>query len=445
MSITSSLDSWIYTASKLTFDDLKNEILNETMAESTLDDGTVAARGSRYQLHEEIVWGTNNGRPLGDIDPARLENMLKFSAPQSEEEKKIIKRVFVKENAENKYSLLGWVLGSEISSCMCCKEQFDVWRWKHHCRASGLVICNSCSTFSVVEELRDQGRVRVCITCKLDPQTNEVSIAQYLPLQGVPVDLYADDANSATTIPGPDFGEAEQEDEELGFGSPSSPCTSHRNLPSSPGISPEKTLVRNSYSSLESANSSSFFSIKGGSIKLNPTELTSDMFELKQDLSITQAESDELKKRSVEEPSTLIGWQILLSSIPASSIPANRAQGSEGNAVNGETLNDGGEETNQIQPVVVISIKKNKRFKTVFRIVSGPNDTPRYTLLKRSETKVGHPFWPMRKVYSQDDTILEQEKENQLVENQLGGFDGPMKFSDPSSPTLSASRSESFD
>lgn len=43
----------------------------------------------------------------------------------------------------------GWVLNSQIISCMRCDMHFGVTSWRHHCRLCGYLVCNKCSAFVV--------------------------------------------------------------------------------------------------------------------------------------------------------------------------------------------------------------------------------------------------------------------------------------------------------
>jgi hypothetical protein len=44
---------------------------------------------------------------------------------------------------------VGWMLDSEASCCMSCRNKFNLlFRRKHHCRSCGIIICIDCSIFS---------------------------------------------------------------------------------------------------------------------------------------------------------------------------------------------------------------------------------------------------------------------------------------------------------
>lgn len=78
---------------------------------------------------------------------------------------KIIRRVFV-QSADSDYGGVGWVINEDITSCMICHTAFGMFRWAHHCRSCGNLVCSQCSPDSVIiEELKELGPVRICIMC----------------------------------------------------------------------------------------------------------------------------------------------------------------------------------------------------------------------------------------------------------------------------------------
>jgi hypothetical protein len=82
--------------------------------------------------------------------------------------KKKYHRVFVNCSDSGMYARLGWVLNDDVDHCMICQEAFSdsMISGKHHCRACGDVICNSCSQGrAVVQPVETLGAVRVCGQC----------------------------------------------------------------------------------------------------------------------------------------------------------------------------------------------------------------------------------------------------------------------------------------
>lgn len=59
-----------------------------------------------------------------------------------------------------------WVPDSMARRCAQCGGAFGVWRWRHHCRICGCVVCAACSThrFAIPHVLGD-GAARACDAC----------------------------------------------------------------------------------------------------------------------------------------------------------------------------------------------------------------------------------------------------------------------------------------
>mmetsp|Transcript_6222 Transcript_6222/g.10169 ORF Transcript_6222/g.10169 Transcript_6222/m.10169 type:complete len:750 (-) Transcript_6222:94-2343(-) len=77
------------------------------------------------------------------------------------------KRVFrMYERTSESFGGVGWIVNDDIDECMVCGKEFYFFRRRHHCRSCGNLVCDSCSPhFVVVEELKEQGEVRVCVQC----------------------------------------------------------------------------------------------------------------------------------------------------------------------------------------------------------------------------------------------------------------------------------------
>lgn len=73
-----------------------------------------------------------------------------------------VRRVFLCTNAYQ----VGWVVDSDLQQCMCCEQNFNWMRFRHHCRACGSLVCKSCSASRMdIPEFDDSGDSRVCNNC----------------------------------------------------------------------------------------------------------------------------------------------------------------------------------------------------------------------------------------------------------------------------------------
>jgi hypothetical protein len=80
-------------------------------------------------------------------------------------EKRTIRRLFA-HTFESDYGGVGWVINEDIKDCMICHTAFGVFRWPHHCRSCGNLVCHPCSPDEVViEEMKELGPVRICVLC----------------------------------------------------------------------------------------------------------------------------------------------------------------------------------------------------------------------------------------------------------------------------------------
>lgn len=80
-----------------------------------------------------------------------------------------VRRVFVSCADSGVYSRLGWVLSKDVHHCMLCSAAFSSsWRFKHHCRCCGNVVCEKCSPDSsraTLDALPSCSLQRVCVQC----------------------------------------------------------------------------------------------------------------------------------------------------------------------------------------------------------------------------------------------------------------------------------------
>lgn len=75
-------------------------------------------------------------------------------------------RSFVKERNKNCHiEKVGWVYNI-LPDCMACRKPFNMYYWKHHCRACGNLICSRCSDHkAMLANVGELGLVRVCGYC----------------------------------------------------------------------------------------------------------------------------------------------------------------------------------------------------------------------------------------------------------------------------------------
>ena len=67
-----------------------------------------------------------------------------------------------------------WVLNNQSDKCMRCDSNFGTTKWKHHCRACGFLVCNSCSSNRLLitaltnETAMTNSKSRVCTSCVVE-------------------------------------------------------------------------------------------------------------------------------------------------------------------------------------------------------------------------------------------------------------------------------------
>ena len=87
-------------------------------------------------------------------------------------DKKILRVYYA---AEGVYKI-GWIVDGDISQCLICSKPFNWLRFKHHCRACGLVVCSDCSPFRAhISCLNEAQGSRVCRNC-FGLKTEEFSV-----------------------------------------------------------------------------------------------------------------------------------------------------------------------------------------------------------------------------------------------------------------------------
>jgi hypothetical protein len=78
----------------------------------------------------------------------------------------IVNRVFVGSDDGGNYCNVGWLLNDDITYCMLCKTPFGLLTYKHHCKACGNVVCESCSADKAyIFELQSLAPLRTCNLC----------------------------------------------------------------------------------------------------------------------------------------------------------------------------------------------------------------------------------------------------------------------------------------
>lgn len=67
------------------------------------------------------------------------------------------------------FSLSGWIVDSDLDNCMICAKPFSslYFRFRHHCRACGNLICGECSPYKtrIASLVKEESMSRVCLNC----------------------------------------------------------------------------------------------------------------------------------------------------------------------------------------------------------------------------------------------------------------------------------------
>ena len=78
----------------------------------------------------------------------------------------VMHRVYAHERDLGDYAQVGWVLSGDVERCMICSTNFSMKRFRHHCRACGNLVCDTCCPEEVViEAIKFAGPQRVCAQC----------------------------------------------------------------------------------------------------------------------------------------------------------------------------------------------------------------------------------------------------------------------------------------
>eukprot|EP00792_Barthelona_sp_PAP020_P010820 TRINITY_DN4545_c0_g1_i1.p1 TRINITY_DN4545_c0_g1~~TRINITY_DN4545_c0_g1_i1.p1 ORF type:complete len:496 (-),score=153.53 TRINITY_DN4545_c0_g1_i1:94-1581(-) len=78
-----------------------------------------------------------------------------------------------------------WLPDDQYENCMICDKPFSrLFRWKHHCRLCGWVLCDSCSSFRLNDLKQFNGEsVRVCKDCYLLGKNSHVDSDQLVEIK----------------------------------------------------------------------------------------------------------------------------------------------------------------------------------------------------------------------------------------------------------------------
>lgn len=60
-----------------------------------------------------------------------------------------------------------WMEDSAVVKCCNCSKKFSLLRRRHHCRACGLIFCETCvNNLRIVKSVSETSKVKVCVSCK---------------------------------------------------------------------------------------------------------------------------------------------------------------------------------------------------------------------------------------------------------------------------------------
>eukprot|EP01038_Epipyxis_sp_PR26KG_P007314 gene7314-9966_t len=111
---------------------------------------------------------TNDTRSLLDQNQNNFDLSIEEDFILLFGKEKLVRRIFVNigNNNDDPLNGFGWIINEDINECMICGKEFGFFRFKHHCRCCGNIVCSTCSPDeAVIEELTQLGAVRVCVIC----------------------------------------------------------------------------------------------------------------------------------------------------------------------------------------------------------------------------------------------------------------------------------------
>ena len=126
-------------------------------------------KGLRIRTHSEDHGGINYGFDFDHInenneDIFGINNLSQGGSrsPESisDEEEKEEAELFSAEPTK-------WTPDDATNMCELCHSVFTWYRWRHHCRMCGKLVCNNCSKYKDYVVGYSDNRVRVCKECYL--------------------------------------------------------------------------------------------------------------------------------------------------------------------------------------------------------------------------------------------------------------------------------------
>lgn len=75
-------------------------------------------------------------------------------------------RCFIRCPTSGVFGNVGWIVNDCVDSCLICFEHFSIFRWKHHCRACGTLVCAQCCNYRAqIMTAEELGHLKVCRDC----------------------------------------------------------------------------------------------------------------------------------------------------------------------------------------------------------------------------------------------------------------------------------------
>eukprot|EP01032_Pedospumella_encystans_P025810 gene25810-29159_t len=75
------------------------------------------------------------------------------------------RRVFVHNDEHDAFAEVGWIHNEEVKACLSCHLEFGFFRWKHHCRTCGNLVCINCTAPGIIQSHLGMGQQIVCTAC----------------------------------------------------------------------------------------------------------------------------------------------------------------------------------------------------------------------------------------------------------------------------------------
>ena len=84
---------------------------------------------------------------------------------QNDDDSTNIRRVYVSADETDAFSEVGWVHNENVVACLSCFQEFGWFRWRHHCRTCGLLVCAECTSSGLIQGMAELGEQTVCNKC----------------------------------------------------------------------------------------------------------------------------------------------------------------------------------------------------------------------------------------------------------------------------------------